>query len=553
MLAQATEGGLPDFTSCNEMVQLLKRLERGARSAGTAHEPIQRFWHIGRIDKGQDARRISFGLSLPHSEGGDCVLEDGKRFSALMSALERYRGKRSLYRRCFRGLMMNYFSYDPFDQKTPAAGRENWTSLREYLQANVASISDTGVRAERLDPDWVTCLQDNPHLFGKDPCAPYGEELLLGRHERLAHIREALAISGSSWFVRELVLARIAAAVQKSDTEFTTHLPGLLSDLATYRVLRDRGMVSILNRYALVPSRPLNIILRDRAVEWWGNPWLASNRMRWGSVVTEARALVEEWLKLEFVEAFFTLLAEEGAGERRRLAFWKRYVNSIDHIQFALGSNALFSHSKDFATLRAKMDGLITELRDPNGANNAFVMTMGDLVLVEFSGSANALYGYRKGALPFDLSSSVGISKNARNSLKTSTCEVWLRHADGIHGYDTWEEMFEATLQQHFHLSPMAATKRRAPSERPLRRQTPARSAAPVVDHSSPLTSAQAERVRYSPEDLARYAKGCGLTIEDNSGRGGNLWVRTTQWEVAQYRVLSAWGFKYKEGKGWWR
>jgi len=50
--------------------------------------------------------------------------------------------------------------------------------------------------------------------------------------------------------------------------------------------------------------------------------------------------MVADWLKLEFIETFFTKLAEDGLGDPRRMNFWKRYVKSIDHIEFALGSSA---------------------------------------------------------------------------------------------------------------------------------------------------------------------------------------------------------------------
>ena len=144
--------------------------------------------------------------------------------------------------------------------------------------------------------------------------------------------------------------------------------------------------------------------------------------------------MVAEWLKLEFIETFFTLLAEEGTGDRRRLEFWKRYVNQIDHINFALGNDARSSSTKDFAVLREKMQGLTVPLIDPISSNNAFIMTIGDLVVVEFSGRANALYGYdgRQG-LPFDLERPVVVVKDGRNSLKNSERRLWLKHRDGIH------------------------------------------------------------------------------------------------------------------------
>src|SRR5207249_2018302 len=107
--------------------------------------------------------------------------------------------------------------------------------------------------------------------------------------------------------------------------------------------------------------------------------------------------------------------------------------------------------------LRAKMKGLTVPLIDTVSSNNAFVMTIGDLVVVEFSGRANALYGYdRRHGLPFELASAVVSARDGRNSLKNSRRQIWLKHADGIHGWNKWEDMFEATLRRQFHVEPAA-------------------------------------------------------------------------------------------------
>ena len=42
--------------------------------------------------------------------------------------------------------------------------------------------------------------------------------------------------------------------------------------------------------------------------------------------------------------------------------FWKRYVKSIDHIEFALGSTARNSRERDMVLLRKKMTGLVQAL-----------------------------------------------------------------------------------------------------------------------------------------------------------------------------------------------
>ena len=549
------------LTACDEIDVVLSQLESAAKSAGSPPVPldlqqqaVQRFWQSLRIDSLREGRLLSFGMCLPTTPGGPCVLEDGRRFSALLDGVDRWMNEPRRFRRCYQGLVANYFSYDAQGPGVPASGRENWTRLRRFLEDRSKNIADTGI-----NPDWVECTLEHKQVFGDAPCARYAPAMLRGETEAINSLRASLGIDDSSWFVRELVLAQIAVATEESDGVFEQHLPQLLTILAPNHILRDRGLGLLLDRHAKVVQTPLQPLLRDAAVAWWGNPWLRSNSMRWGGVSPHARAMVTEWLKLEFIEAFFTLLAEEGIGDRRRLEFWKRYVNAIDQIHFALGADALRASSRDFVELRKKMTGLTVELRDAVSSNNAFVMTMGNLVVVEFSGRANALYGYDAGpGLPFDLTSAVSTTVNASNSLKHRSRQLWLKHQDGIRGWDSWEQMFEETLARKCGIQPKA----RVGSSRSVQvPRTPARvstAARPLASASGAETrrapaSATSLHFRYSRENLDKFALALGLDVVDRTGQGGALWVRSVTWDERIEHVLRPWGFKFKVGKGWWK
>lgn len=213
----------------------------------------------------------------------------------------------------------------------------------------------------------------------------------------------------------------------------------------------ELGLALALDRHAKLSSPPNSAPLRELAVQRWGNPWLPGNAMRWARVDLEARAMVTEWLKIEFVRDFFTLVAENHSGDARRLGFWERYVSAIDEIHFAVGTAAQGHSSRDYVAMRKPMDGLILPLQDPVGTNNAFIMRIDSLVVVEFSGFSNACYGYKAtGALPFVLDCNpLTTPKDAPNSLKHSRRALWLQHQDGIKGFDTWEQRFEAELAEY--------------------------------------------------------------------------------------------------------
>lgn len=468
-------------------------------------------------------------------------MEDRPRLEKVLDGVDGWSGKPNAYRRCYQGLVKSYFTYDVLAKTTPEAGLSNWHMLRQYLRDHNSLIKD-----HSPCPQWVDTAVGNRQLFGEQPCEPYVDALLRGDVGIIEHLCEQLGISKASWFLRELVLAQVRGATRLTNAQFQVLLPRLLELLAANEVLRDRGMILVLDRYSKIPGTALHPGLRDYSVAWWGNPWLPSNETRWGGVAPEARTMVADWLKLEFIETFFTKLAEDGLGDPRRMNFWKRYVKSIDHIEFALGSFARNSRERDFVALREKMAGLVLEL-DASGRNNAFIMIMGNLVAVEFSGLGNALYGYdARRSVPFDTTKTLMLRASSPNSLKQKGRSImWMQHQDGIHNWDKWENMFEATLRKDFGIEPSEASPRGARVQ-----------LEPVVDQ--PVENVGWRTGTTSPQPYSRsalngFAREHGLEIDDKISSGGNLWVRTDGSNELVNQVLTRWGFRFRLGKGWWK
>lgn len=518
----------------------------GTRAASEDHqlEAVRKFWETQEIPTFRDAYLLSWGLCLPHRPKGPCVLEDRSRFQSVLDGVDTWTVRPSAYRRCYQGLVRSYFTYDASAPSAPPVAKGNWKLLRDYLGDRSEFIRVPGV-----NPDWVPTAIGNRQLFGADPCAPYVDQLLRGDRAAIDHLCSQLGIAKTSWFLRELVLAQVQAATKLGHTQFVALMPRLLSLLAGNEVLRDMGLVLILDRYVKVPGSQLNLSLKESSVDWWGNPWLPSNETRWGAVTAEARTMVEVWLTLEFIESFFTLLAEDGLGDPRRMNFWKRYVKAIGSVEFALGATARNSHSPDFVALRQKMDGLICKLDAP-GTNNAFIMRIGNLVAVEFSGLGNAFYGYdSRQPLHFDTGQPLLLPVNAANSLKHSDkpgCILKMSHQDGIHNWDEWEQMFEATLVQEFGIKPGTA----APAAAPRAFRDPA----PQPPNVRPNVQAATEVGQpYSRAVLNRFAQARGLQVDDKTHQGGSLWVRPYSDDASINKVLKRWGFLPKVGKGWWK
>jgi hypothetical protein len=552
---------LPLDTSIDKVIADLERHAKGGSLAAVPQDlqeqAVRRFWDVQRFDTLRDARLVSFGMCVPSRPAGPCIMEDRQRFRAVLDdrdGVGQWLDDPRWFRRCYQGLVRSYFTYDAFADKVPTVGRQNWGDLRDYLNERTRNIVD-----KKINPEWVTTAVGNRQLFGDDPCAPYAAAALEGDTDAIDHLCEQLGVIKASWFLRELVLAQVRQVTKLSHEPFKEHIPMLVRLLDDNLVLRDKGLILVLDKYASVAQPAIDEALRNAAVDWWGNPWLPSNQMRWGGVTPKAREMVAEWLKREFIEAFFTKLAEDGVGDRRRANFWLRYVKSMGNVQFALGARALHSRDKDFVILRQKMKGLYVELKATDSSNNAFIMTMGSLVAVEFGGMGNAFYGYdERRVLPFDMSKPVVTAVNAHNSLKHRNRMLWMQHQDGILGWNKWEEMFEATLKEKFDIKPHAVKHRvSSPAVAPKAATSTATPHSTVPELLMPMLGQGAApgigTNRFSLESLTALARSRNLTVDDRTDKNGALWIRTDDEDRYVNKVLLDWKFTYKQGKGWWR
>ena len=530
-----------------ELAALNREFERTVRASNFSpgEDQVRRsvlaFWKDQELRTLRDAQLVSFGLASAPAAGMHCILEDRTRFRSVLDSrvgVGQWEDSPRKFRRCFQGLMSSYFTYNGYDKGKPVEGRKNWGDLRDYLSSKTKQIVDP-----QFNLDWVDLAVRYRSLFSSDPCKDCASAALAGDKETIARITTELSIGKSSWFHWKLLMAQVEHSVSQGDSDFLGRIPVLLSLISGNVFVRDPALVLILDRYARLAKRSIHVQLRDCAVSWWGNPWLPSDAVKWGAVKSETREMVAEWLRGEFIEAFFEKLARDGVGDRRRANFWKRYVKSMRDVRFGLGASARASRDADFKVLRDKMRGLTQDLNDPVSANNAFIMTIRDLVVVEFGGDSNALYGYDgRRSLPFSHDLPYEIRVGESNSLKHKepVGVLWLQHQDGIKGYTRWEDMFEAELRDQFGVQPDPSSVNSQVSR---------------MSVLSPRSTQRPDQVieAFSTQALTLFASRHGIRVRDMRTRGGNLRldVQDTIPEVS--RVLRAWGFRYNEQGFWWR
>lgn len=519
----------------------LAGIERTFNAPGLASVPedairrsLESVRRAGRAESFKDLKCACFGCTLPLPGDGWCLIEDALRFPRVLEQVDQQRDEARRFRRCYQGLMSGYFAYAGAASEN-RAGRKNWQSLRAFLHDRVPLL-----RTASPVPEWTAVLTEHRGLFTDKPCARYGAALLEGRRAEVDQLRKKLSISELSWFLSELVMAQIEAAAALGEARFAELLPMLLSAIEPYETLRDRGLARLIEIYAMRQDRPERADLRDAAVGRWGNPWLDRNRASWGRVPDEARLMLAGWLNRQLIKDFFELLSDDGATDRRRLNYWLRYADDhLTGIWFALGSQARqrADYDPDFKKVIGRMQGLRLGLEAGGvSGNNAFIMRIGNVTVVEFGARGNACYLHDTSKLPFSLDRAWVYGD--RRGLKHDSRRERLLHMDARG--QSWEQRFDAALFK-------------GPTPTPATRPAPV-----AMRRTGDPTGRQAPRatvpnVTFGQADFQRFTDAWDLPVQDRRASGGALWVNTHDRNPHVCEMLLGWGFRYKAGRGWWR
>ena len=165
---------------------------------------------------------------------------------------------------------------------------------------------------------------------------------------------------------------------------------------------------------------------------------------------------------------------------------------------------------------------------------------------VEFGMKPNACFCFDRDNLPFRLGDMwlAGDRSQLKKQNHPGFRERFL-HMDGLHGFEHWEDEFEERLRG-LGIGPDSPVvhdhARRSRSSTGRRNQTSRRSSR-RADHNS---------IAFEMEELIDFAKFHGLQVTDLRHRGGNLWVEPHKQSGQVHSRLTQWGFKLKEGRGWW-
>ena len=256
---------------------------------------------------------------------------------------------------------------------------------------------------------------------------------------------------------------------------------------------------------------------------------------KWDAFVDHepARQMVTSWLKQQLIKDFFELLAQDGAADIRRLNYWLKWEKHITEMWFYLGEMAFRDQRTAFKDVRERMGGSIRQLEEPSRPeNNAFVMRIGEYLVIEFSTKNNAMFIYQADQASPDMKYTYRTTPRLKN----------LKGSLGKHSHmGSWESSFDHVLRRRLSQSVPAAT-----SQPPIYRST--------SSQPTPHPTSASGVLPLNMSELRTVVDVSKARIEDYRAKQGNLWVTLTDKSqdpgLATY--LERRGFKYVAGRGYW-
>ena len=514
---------------------------------------VLKYRQSGELKEFSDTKYVCIGASEDFS--GWCLLEDARLLDRLLKTAQVGPDRRRL--KFFSCLLRSYWSFPHLGEKTTPASENGWMTLRAWLNAQRGAL----VKLAISKPLWFHTLDQHSNLLTDKPCKPYEKDLLAGGSPSLNEALINLGIPADSWLRAEAVYAQMQAGANLGDSGFLSHI-GKLLDLASGKTefkiskgLSIRCIALLVSRYAKCSVKPEHIALRDAAIAFIGNPWL--HRAAWDSYVLrsdgrpdiEAREMLNAWLKIRLIKDFFDLLSEDRSADGRRLNYWLRFEPMIEDMWFVLGTDAMSDRRKEYTEFRQRANGRLLDLVGATPTeNNAFLMRIGEFVVVEFGLTGNACFIYRYGDLPSDikrrLNSGTYRAQIDISNLRAGSFEDRLIHRGA------WEPRFDDRICPLLGFRPgrkEGASVRgsvQSTSSAAVKRETPVY-VGPTRTHGAVT--------RFSRLDFEKLTSKHGLKVDDLLKKGGCLWVRTGDANPVICAQLKAWGFTYKRGKGWWK
>lgn len=549
--------GEPDLVrkASEEAAKVFQGFAKASPSKADAYAAALAFMRGHTLDENQVDLVASALSERIREQGGDRPL-GYRKLAGLLESYRRDADEGNLWRLTWFGLLGSYFAFDPL--KAPTPEQTGWGMLRTFLERTWPLIDrQSGTSAV---PDWVRVLRGDPDLLGSNAAQKYAADYLRGDDSAVNRLSEDLGIPESSWFWHELVLSAVRASTSLKDESFKNNLPRLLDLIQARPVYRDEALEILLTRYHKCRDTAVHAELRDYVVrkDVWRNPKLraAGLATAWNRVSDDVWQMVLGWVNKANLRDFFEVLAARGRADAGRLEFWSRYMEQISWTRLIFSAD-----TKMLASRNAAIRNLIAREEDSYATmgmkpEDAFMMQLGNYMVIEFSQQPNAAYVYKVDQLPYD--------PYAREYSGT-TADL----KAGYHG----EKAARFTHQRGWEIDAASELRRlgikpdeagtstprvtRVSEGRTQHHETSAdtgKSGAASFIRQPTSTDGAPEGAAFTMMYLRSLIDGhAGVTIDDNRGVGrGRLWVEDPKQRVGLGNELKRLGFKWAERRQAW-
>ena len=467
-----------------------------------------------------------------------------KRFPALLKSYADEAARGDLWILTWYGLLYSYFNFD-LETGNDSAPREGWETLRSFLEQTWPLIDRQA--GTDLVPDWVKVLRHEADVLTATPVEKYSRAYLRNETESTDRLAADLGIPPSSWFWHALVLGAVRSATGESDAEFRRLVPQLIKLIETKPGFRDEAIEIILNRYHTCSESPPNEQLSDFVCQptVWKNPKLkvAGIAPAWNRVPDPVWQMVLSWVNERNLKDFFDILAARNNADEGRLAFWSKYLKQITWTRLVFGADtmSLKQSNAEVRNLIAREEGAyaqLTRFLDFDG----FMMQIGPYIIIEFSKTGKACYGYQADRIPF--------KRDARRydgGTEDLAAGYSQDRALRIHHSRGWESKAEQSLQK-LGIFPDVTGSRRVSS--------------PVTGSTATATNTgrAAERLETptpGPDMAKLYSlvesfQGASIDDKRRTSSGGRLWVEDPLQRVQLASALRALGFRWANSRQAW-
>lgn len=326
------------------------------------------------------------------------------------------------------------YSYFAFEQKDVENSPLIWTQLRYILNNNKSKIYTDSVKPKK----WMTTLIDYSEVLSIEPTKKFVREFLQDCDDnRVANQLESLRISSGSWFWDDLIRSAIKSIKTMNEDEYLQNIPRFLVLLEKNKIYTTTILAALLERYASTSQREkVHEVLKHLALDQWGNPQYES-LAGWNNVNADTKKMVIQWFVRADLEAFFKLFSR--TADVNRFNYWIKFIDQISFSQIFLGPEALYSQRHEHMSFRHLNRGRLKELIGSTPSNNAFLLKIDNVYVIDFSDTGNACFLFN--ILPYkEISPKIHV-----RDLKNYTHKGYI---DKLGHIGSWGERFDQRLAE---------------------------------------------------------------------------------------------------------